>query len=56
VPGGRPGGLHDILLAVGARRIGARIITDNERDFSVIARLLPTERMRSEALLLPTLS
>ena len=45
--------LHDILLAKSARRIGARIVTDNERDFAVIARWLPTERMSSDDLTPP---
>jgi predicted nucleic acid-binding protein len=42
--------LHDILLATSARRIGARIVTDDERDFAVIARWVPTERMSSDDL------
>jgi predicted nucleic acid-binding protein len=43
--------LHDILLAIGARRIGARIVTDNERDFLAIGRWVPSRRLSSDDLL-----
>jgi predicted nucleic acid-binding protein len=42
--------LHDILIATAARKIGARLVTDNERDFGAIARWLPTERISSDEL------
>jgi predicted nucleic acid-binding protein len=45
--------LHDILIAASARKIGARLVTDNERDFARIARWLPTERMSSGELAPP---
>jgi predicted nucleic acid-binding protein len=45
--------LHDVLLAIGAQRIGARIVTDNERDFVAIGRWVGTRRLSSGALLPP---
>lgn len=45
--------LHDILLAISAQRIGARIVTHNERDFVAFARWVPTKRYSAEALLAP---
>jgi hypothetical protein len=43
--------LHDILLAIGSRRIVASIVTDNERDFVAIGRWVPSRRLSSDALL-----
>ncbi len=45
--------LHDVLLAIGAQRIGAHIVTDNEQDFVIIGRWVKTRRLSSEDLLRP---
>jgi predicted nucleic acid-binding protein len=45
--------LHDILLAISAQRIGARLVTDNERDFQAIGRWVETRRLTSDQLLDP---
>lgn len=42
--------LADILIACGARRIGACILTANEKDFAAIDRWLPTERLGPDDL------
>ena len=42
--------LSDILIACGARSIGACIWTADERDFAVIDRWLPTEWIRTDDL------
>ena len=43
--------LFDLLLACSARRIGAWLVTENERDFQRIDRWLPTKRLRIADLL-----
>jgi predicted nucleic acid-binding protein len=42
--------LHDLLVACGARRVGAALVTDNERDYRIIDRWLPTKRLTSTDL------
>jgi predicted nucleic acid-binding protein len=42
--------LHDLLIACTAHKIGATLVTENERDFAVIDRWLRTRRMRLEQL------
>lgn len=43
--------LADVLIACGARRVGARLVTTNDRDFAVIDRWLPTDRIDADDLL-----
>ncbi len=43
--------LHDLLIAIAARRIGAHIVTDNERDFAIIDRWLRTKRIGTDDVL-----
>lgn len=42
--------LADLLIACSARRIGAVLVTDDERDFALIDRWLRTERLRADQL------
>ena len=42
--------LHDLLIACGARRVGAILVTDNERDYRIIDRWLPTKRLTAADL------
>lgn len=37
--------LNDLLIGAAARRIGACLVTDDERDFGIIDRWLPTRRL-----------
>lgn len=43
--------LHDFLIAAAARRIGAHLVTDNERDFAIIDYWLRTKRLSTNDLL-----
>lgn len=43
--------LHDLLIACGARQVGARLVTANHGDFDVIDRWLPTDRIDADDLL-----
>ena len=42
--------LHDLLIACAARRIGATLVTHNERDFAIIDEWLPTRRVPVDEL------
>jgi predicted nucleic acid-binding protein len=42
--------LHDFLIALAARRVGARLVTDNEKDFTVIDRWQRTKRLSADDL------
>lgn len=42
--------LNDLLIACAARRVGALLVTDDERDFPVLDRWLPTERIDADEL------
>jgi predicted nucleic acid-binding protein len=42
--------LLDILIACGAVRVGAILITDDEGDYRTIDRWIPTKRLRSQDL------
>lgn len=42
--------LNDLLIACAARRVGAILVTENERDFPVVDRWLPTERIDADDL------
>jgi predicted nucleic acid-binding protein len=43
--------LHDFLIAIAARRIGAHLVTDDEGDFAVIDRWVRTKRLSTNDLL-----
>lgn len=45
--------LLDLLIACGAQRVGAHLVTEDDRDFGLIDRWIRTKRLRLDALALP---
>lgn len=43
--------LHDMLIALAARRVGAHLVTDNEQDFAIVDRWIRTKRLSTDDLI-----